>query len=234
MEELSVEAPNLMARRAWICAMGVWLLMCLCFGVGGFVVAGGYFKLWTDQFWAAVWWELAFAASLVPVVATVVVLQRKQGKGLRDLGWRNPTNVAAITMAMCFLAAYVFGMSMGVHYVLKGSIFEFHWVRIALLPVGLMIGMCEEVVMRGFFMNELKQARVPTWLQVLLSAVCSAVFHSFTQPSSFFSSFVLFGVLSIIFVVGRRSLTAPILFHSLAHMLCDPYPLKLFLTQASG
>lgn len=219
------------ARRHWAGAIGVWLLTCLLVGVGGFVLAGNYFKQMDDQFWAAVYWQLAFVVSFLPILALVYWLQRRRNEGLADLGWRQPTNTVAVVVSLLLLGSYLFGMYMGVHYVLKDSLFRFHWVRIMLLPAGLVFGVGEELIMRGYFMSELKRARVATWLQVLLSAICSAAYHSFTTPMAFVSSFFMFGFLAIIFVVGRRSLTAPILFHSLAHVLCDPFSLQMALYQ---
>ena len=221
--------PAASTRPHWIRAIGIWLLTCLLVGVGGFVLAGNHFKQMEDQYWAAVYWQLAFVVSLLPILATIYWLQRKQNEGFAELGWLQPTSRTALILSLLLLGSYVFGMYMGVHYVLKDSLFRFHWVRIALLPAGLLFGFAEEIIMRGYFMNQLKQARVATWLQVFLSAACSAFYHSFTTPMAFISSFFMFGFVAIIFVVGRRSLTAPVLFHSLAHMLCDPYALQMAL-----
>lgn len=221
--------PISSSRALWVRAIGIWLLTCLLFGLGGFVIAGNYFQHWDNHFWAAVYWEVVFVASLIPIMALIYTIQRKRGESFAELGWLKPTRNLAIALALWLLASYLMGMSMGVHYILKDNLFRFHWVRIALLPAGLLIGIAEEVIMRGFFMNELQRARVATWLQVLLSALCSATFHSFTTPVAFISSFFMFGFLASIFVIGRRSLTAPILFHSLAHMLCDPFPLQMAL-----
>ena len=221
--------PITSSSSHWVRVIGIWLLTCLLFGLGGFVLAGNYFKHWGDHFWAAVYWEVVFVASLMPILALIHWIQRRRGEGLAELGWLKPTRKLAIALTLWLLVSYLIGMSMGVHYVLKDSLLRFHWVRIALLPCGLLIGIAEEVIMRGFFMNELQRARVATWLQVFLSALCSATFHSFTTPVAFISSFFMFGFLALVFVVGRRSLTAPILFHSLAHMLCDPFPLQMAL-----
>ena len=219
------------ARSCWIRAIGVWLLTCLLVGVGGFVLAGNYFQQWDDHYWAAVGWELAFVVAFLPVLILVYRLQRRRNEGLAELGWLQQTSTLAVVLSLLLLGSYLFGMYMGVHYVLKDSLFRFHWVRVALLPAGLLFGIGEEVIMRGYFMNELKRARVATWLQIFLSAACSAAYHSFTTPMAFVSSFVMFGFLAGIFVLGRRSLTAPVLFHSLAHILCDPYALQMALNE---
>lgn len=221
------------SRPYWFRAIGVWLLTCVLVGVGGFVLAGNQFKQWDDHFWAAVYWQLVFVSSFLPVVALVYWLQRKRNEGLAELGWRQPTTSIAVVLSLLLLGSYLGGMYMGVHYLLKDDLLRFHWVRFALLPAGLLFGIGEEVIMRGYFMNELKRARVATWLQVFLSATCSAFYHSFTTPMAFVSSFFMFGFLAFIFVVGRRSLTAPILFHSLAHMLCDPFSLQMALREMS-
>ena len=221
--------PETSPSPYWGRAIGVWLLTCLLVGVGGFVLAGNHFKQLEDQYWAAVYWQLAFVVSFLPILALIYWLQRQRNEGLTELGWLQPTSSIAVILSLLLLGSYLFGMYMGVHYVLKDSLLRFHWVRVALLPAGLLFGVGEEIIMRGYFMNELKRARVSTWLQVLLSAACSAVYHSFTTPMAFISSFVMFGFLAIIFVIGRRSLTARVLFHSLAHMLCDPFALQMAL-----
>ena len=86
-------------------------------------------------------------------------------------------------------------------------------------------------MMRGFFMTELQKARVATWLQIVASGGCSAVYHAFQNPTpaGFFPSFVLFSMHAGLYVLGRRSLTPVVITHSIYHVFGEPYLLMLAL-----
>jgi hypothetical protein len=57
----------------------------------------------------------------------------------------------------------MWGSYFGAQYVLRGvDVAEFSWCRVLLAPVGILMAVAEETMMRGFFMTELQRARVPT------------------------------------------------------------------------
>jgi membrane protease YdiL (CAAX protease family) len=114
-----------------------------------------------------------------------------------------------------------------------GKPFAWHRGRAALIPVGIGMACAEELLMRGYFMRELANARAPTWLQVLRSGLCSAVYHSFHNFTllGLSPSFFLFTVHAVLYVAGRRSLTRSIIAHRLYHVLNAPYLLMFAMSQ---
>jgi membrane protease YdiL (CAAX protease family) len=91
-------------------------------------------------------------------------------------------------------------------------------------------GFVEEIGMRGLLMTELAKIKTRTWLQILISGFCYAIYHSLqflTSPVTFVQSMVVStligGILAGIYVLGRRSLTPCILSHGLANLLGEPY-----------
>ncbi|MET7333527.1 hypothetical protein [Nonomuraea sp. NPDC005650] len=63
----------------------------------------------------------------------------------------------------------------------------------------------------------MRRAGVPTWLQVVFSSVVMGVYHgvlgAHDSVQYAISSAVLFGLVSVIFVVGRRSLPPGLVAH---------------------
>ena len=88
--------------------------------------------------------------------------------------------------------------------------------------------------MRGFFMTELQRARVPTWLQIVSSGACSAVYHAIQNPTleGFLPSFVLFSLHAGLYVLGRRSLTPSCIAHGMYHVFGEPYLLMMAMKAA--
>jgi hypothetical protein len=87
-------------------------------------------------------------------------------------------------------------------------------------------------------MTELQRARVATWLQIVASGACSAIYHALHNTTlsgfsmAFFPAFVLFSVHAGLYVLVRRSLTPPIVAHSIYNVFGEPYLLMVvFATQ---
>lgn len=80
--------------------------------------------------------------------------------------------------------------------------------------------------MRGFFMEQLRRGGIPTWLQVIGSALFSGGFHGIIglHYSLLYglTSMFIFGVLAVIYVIGKRSLTPDTIAHAMAHCFGDP------------
>jgi hypothetical protein len=77
----------------------------------------------------------------------------------------------------------------------------------------------------------LQRAWVSTWLQVVGSGACSAVYHALqnSTPLGFFPSFVLFSMHAALYVLGKPSLTPTVLAHSIHHVFGEPYLLMMVL-----
>lgn len=216
----------------WREAVTAWSVGCLVLGVGGFVVCGRWLRASPDRFWAGVYWQLAFAAGLAITQTYIVWRLKQRGESLRHIGWRAPTSRKAIAAGVLLGVWYSSGVIAGIlHDDLMAGInpFAFHWVRLALIPVGIAMAIGEESLMRGFIMRELSVARVLTWL----SGACSAVYHAIHNWSwlGFLPSFVLFTLHAGLFVAARRSLTPTSIAHSLDHDLNAPYLLMYALQQ---
>jgi membrane protease YdiL (CAAX protease family) len=83
----------------------------------------------------------------------------------------------------------------------------------------------EDLVTRGFLMNKLQEISVPKWVQVVLSALIFALYHTLWgfNPFSFVFSFVYGLMLGGLFVWGKRSLTPVILGHALVTLISEPF-----------
>jgi membrane protease YdiL (CAAX protease family) len=217
---------------AWRNALAVTLLGCLLLGLGCFVWLGRVLPRHMDLFHAAVWQQVGFGVALGLILAVIVVWQRIRGSSLAELGWAKPTTKLALALAVLLGAAYIWGSYFGARFVLRGvDVAEPHWGRFALAPLGIFMAIAEETMMRGFFMTELQRARVATWLQIIASGACSAVYHALHNPTplGFFPSFGLFTAHAGLYVLGKRSLTPTIVAHSIYHVLGEPYLLMMVL-----
>jgi membrane protease YdiL (CAAX protease family) len=92
-------------------------------------------------------------------------------------------------------------------------------------------GDTEERLMRGLFMTESQRGRVPTWLQILASGACSALYHAFQNPTliGYLPSFILFSLHAGLYVLGKRSLTPLFVAHGIYDFLGEPYLLMMML-----
>jgi membrane protease YdiL (CAAX protease family) len=224
-------AGSISKSIAWRNALAITFLGCVM-GWGGFVVLGDYLPKRMDLFQAAVVLYLAFGAALGIIFAMIVAWQRSRGSSLAELGWGRPTTMTALVCAFVLGVLYITGVYFGARQILKDvDVTELNWVRLLLVPLGIFMGIAEEVMMRGFFMNELNRARVAVWLQVAASGACSAVYHSIHNPSwrGFLPSFVLFSLHAGLYVAGKRSLTPVSIAHGMYNVLGEPYLLMMAL-----
>lgn len=206
------------------------LLGCLILGLGCFVFLGKFLPQRMDLFHAAIWQQVGFCVGLGIIQAVIVWWQRSRGSSLAELGWRKPTTKLALILGTLMGAWYLSGSWYGAQYLLKGTnVAEFHWARVALAPLGVFMAVAEETMMRGFFMTELQRAHVATWLQILASGACSAIYHSLQNPTliGFLPSFVLFSMHAGLYVLGKRSLTPTIVAHGMYHVFGEPYLLMM-------
>jgi membrane protease YdiL (CAAX protease family) len=223
--------------RAWANALAITLLGCVVAGLGCFVLLANYLRQQIesqhlDLFQAAVWWEVGFTVAMAVILSVIIVWQRARGSSLAELGWGKPTTPLALALAVLLGIAFLGGSYFGARSVLRGvDVTELNWVRVALAPLGVFLAIGEETMMRGFFMTELNRARVATWLQIVASGACSALYHAFQNPTpmGFFPSFVLFSLHAGLYVVGRRSLTPVVLAHGIYHVFGEPYLLMMAL-----
>jgi membrane protease YdiL (CAAX protease family) len=224
--------PPISPWRAWRNVLAITLLGCLLFGLGCFVLLGNYFPRRMDLYHAAIWLQLSFSIAAAVVFAFVVVWQRRRGSSLAELGWARPTTPLALLLSMVMGAAYISGAYYGARHLLPDiDVTEFTWTRLALAPLGLFMAVAEETLMRGLLMTELQRARVPSWLQILASGGCSALYHAFQNPTliGYLPSFILFSLHAGLYVLGKRSLTPVFVAHGIYNVLGEPYLLMMMI-----
>jgi membrane protease YdiL (CAAX protease family) len=221
--------------QAWRSCLAITLLGCLLLGLGCFIGLGEFLPQRMDLFTAAIWQQVGFGVALGLILVVIVVIQRRRGESLRELGWARPTTWLALILGTVLGGLYLWGCYFGAKYVLPGqNVLAFHWARIALAPLGIFMAIAEETMMRGYFMTELQRARISAWIQILASGACSAVYHALQNPTleGFLPACVLFSLHAGLYVLGRRSLTPTIMAHSMYHVFGEPYFLMMVMKTA--
>lgn len=223
------------ARVAWLRTLGMaavlWLVMGVaCFGVGASAIHARF----GTSVHAAFLLDMLFAVACLALTAITVWWLRRTGSTVADLGWRRPTTRAAL------VAAVVFGVLWtALSYSAGGDPWDLSWQRIPMVVAGPILALGEETA-RAFIIRNLHLARVPVWAQIVVAGLVMGSYHGvvgghFTLVYTI-SSFVMFTLLSALYVWGRRSLTPVLLAHALPHVLGDPSLTQgiLFGLQAMG
>jgi len=183
---------------------------------------------------ASLYLDLGFVASCLVVIGLVFLWQRAHGETLANLGWRAPTSKAAIIWSLLFG-----GLWAATFYAAPGhlSFMAFPFERFVMAPLGVVLAFAEELLFRGFVMEQLRRALVPTWIQVLASAISISSYHGLVgahyYPTYAIASIFLFGILAILHVYGKRSMTPNTLAHAMAHVFGDPSAIMGILIGAS-
>jgi membrane protease YdiL (CAAX protease family) len=176
---------------------------------------------------AATAWEVGlFLVPFAIVIGVMWVWMRRQGRTLADLGWRRPSTWTALILGVLLgLGWGAMGAFSYLHFNPEADLAEVSQLRLFTALAGGLIAVMEDLVTRGFLMEELKRIGSPTWMQVLASALLFALYHSvwgFSIPGFVFS--LVYGLLLCgLFVLGKRSLTPVILGHSLALIVGEPF-----------
>ena len=223
----STPAPSLSPFIAWRNALGVVLLLWLLLGLLNFGVITNYLASTMSHtlLLASFYLDISFGITAVVIVALIVLWQRTHGESLRDLGWQRPTTITAIIIGIIYGALWVVLSYAREPHPIQ-SFLALSWERPIMMLIGLFLAFTEELAMRGFFMEQLRRGNVPTWLQMLTCAIFMGGYHGIIglHYSLLYgiSSMVLFGIVAIIFVIGKRSLTPGTIAHAMTHFLGDP------------
>lgn len=178
-----------------------------------------------DLLLASFYLDLGFLVSTVIVIGLVAWWQRAHGETLRDLGWGKPTTALAMIVAVVFGAlwaalTYVNARGYG------PGVLSFPWERFVMAPLGIVLAFAEELLFRGFVMEQLRRAGVATWIQVLVSGATIGTYHGLVgwnySLEYAVSAVILFSVIAWIHVLGKRSLTPNWTAHAMSHFFGDP------------
>lgn len=202
--------------------------------VGWVIVALPNFALLTDYLartmkndlvLASFYLDCSFFVSSALVIALVYWWQHAHGETLADLGWGKRSTVTAMSMAVIFGALWT--ATSYLNTTRNGlTFFDLPWERFVMAPMGIVLAFGEEILFRGFLMEQLRRAGVKTWIQLLVSAATISSYHGLVGfhyfPEYAISGFVLFAIVALIHVIGKRSMTPNLTAHALAHVFGDP------------
>ncbi len=222
--------------RAWRNVLGATVVGWLIIALPNFGFLTDYLArtMRNDRVLAAFYLDLGFVVSAIIVIGLVYWWQRAHGETLADIGWRRPTRISVLIIAILYGALWTSSF-----YVSPGhlSFFAFPWERFVMAPLGIILATSEELLFRGFLIEQLRRATVPTWLQVLASGVTIGSYHGLIgfhyYPLDAIVAAVLFGILALLHVAGKRSMTPNTVAHAMTHFFGDPSSILAILFTAS-
>lgn len=220
-------------------ALGMAALCWLLLGVGNFWLLtqylAGHFQ--HDLLFASFLLDLGFLAGILILIGVILLWQRAHGETLRDLGWGRPTRVIAIVIAVLFGLLWAASA-----YVNQGTgtfsdPFRLSWERPLMAVIGLVLAFGEELVWRGFFMEQLRRAGIPLGIAIPAAGILMGSYHgqigSHFDVQYWISASVIFTLVGVIFWIGKRSLTPGYIAHAMSHLLGDPVLTQGILIGAS-
>jgi len=135
---------------------------------------------------------------------------------------RTAANIAGVVVGLLWGALF---LSSILQFDPNANIAQISGLRVlaALLAAGGTL--LEDLLTRGYLMNQMQKISLPTWVQVVVSALIFALYHTLWGFNifSFIFSIVYGLLLSGLFIWGKRSLTPVILGHSLAVLISEPF-----------
>jgi len=207
-------------------------MFCLLYGLPNLVILASYLPKRMDLHSAAVWTAAGLGLSGLILLSAIMMWLRRTKQSMKELGWGKPTTAPALVLAVLFAFAciglgYMNNKRLGVEF----PVGRIDFLRIlAAVMTAFAGGFVEEIGMRGLVMTELARIQTRTWMQIMVSGFCYALYHSLqflTSPVKFVQSMavsaLLGAILAGIYVLGKRSLTPCILSHGLANLLGEPY-----------
>lgn len=171
-----------------------------------------------------VWFLVAFSI-------IIAVILRLSGMSLQQLlsyvGIGAPSrigaNIAGVIIGLLGAASFLFGILQFDPDANIAQISGFRVLTVLLATTGVVL---EDIITRGWLMNQLRELQIPNWVQAVASAVLFALYHTVWAGfniAAFISSIVLGLLLAGLFLWGKRSLTPVILAHSIAVILAEPF-----------
>lgn len=215
--------------RPALSRVAAWREVALAVAVLWLVLGGGCFwagAQWVHDCWgtslnAALILDVIFFAGCLAISGFVGWRQRLGGEGFRELGWGRPAPWPALVIAIVFGLAWV-----ALSYARGGDPLAWPWPRPIMMGIGLVLAFGEEIMVRGLILDRLHRCGTSRLVQVVVTGAIMGVYHGIighhVWPSYMVSSFVLFSILSMLYVFGGRSLTPALIAHAMTHFLGDP------------
>ena len=222
--------------QAWRNVFAAILLSCLIIGLPNFVILPRLLPDNIDLRSGAAWFLALYAVCVVIVTGLIFVWLRRANSSLAELGWGKPTTILAVALGVIFGLAWLGLGLFGAGFALKGKVdlnlTEINLFRLAMALLGVVITVGEEIIMRGFVMTELNRVAVPTWLQIVVSGLGFALYHSLGNfgLASLIPSFIVGAIWAVIYVLGKRSLTPSIISHGIVNFFGEPYLAMMILS----
>lgn len=145
---------------------------------------------------------------------------------LRSLGLGAPSRLAANIAGgvLGLLWGFLFLTSI-LQFAPDTNIAQINGLRILTALLAALGTLLEDLVTRGFLMNQMRKIGLSNWVQLLISALIFALYHTIWgfNVFSFIFSLVYGLLLGGLFLWGKRSLTPVILGHSLAVLISEPF-----------
>ena len=182
---------------------------------------------------AAAWLITAQFVALGIILTVVFSQMRQRGQKLSDLGWGQSSRLPAIILGL--IAGLLWGALGIIGFIQMHpdiNPFEINIFRVLFAVGGAIIAIGEDLITRGYVMNELHRLQKSTWLQISVSAILFALYHTVWNVTiiGFVASLIYGIILSGLFIFGKRSLTPVILAHSLALLISEPFLTMLLLS----
>jgi membrane protease YdiL (CAAX protease family) len=175
-----------------------------------------------------IWFCVAFLIILAIIFR--MIKSASIGEFLKSHGLGAPSgigaNIAGLILGIVWALLF---MSSILQFDPDANLTQINGFRIlsALLAAG--GALLEDLITRSFIMNQLHKIGSSKWVQVVVSALIFALYHTVWgfNPFSFVFSLVYGLLLGGLFLWGKRSLTPVILGHSLVVLLAEPFATML-------
>jgi membrane protease YdiL (CAAX protease family) len=171
-----------------------------------------------------VWFSVAFSI----IIAAIL---RLSGMSLRELlGYvgvgapsRLGANIAGVIVGILGAALFVSSILQFDPDANIAQISAFRILAALLATIGVVL---EDIITRGWLMNQLREMQTPNWVQAVASALLFALYHTAWAGfniAAFIFSVILGLIFAGLFLWGKRSLTPVILAHSITVLLSEPF-----------
>ncbi len=171
-----------------------------------------------------VWFWVAFSI-------IIAVILRLSGISLRELlsyvGVGAPSrlgpNIVGVIVGILGAASFYGNILQFAPETNVAQINGFRLLTVVLASTGVVL---EDIITRGWFMNQLRDLQIPNWVQAVASALLFALYHTVLAGFNIFAfiaSIILGLILSGLFLWGKRSLTPVIIAHALTVFLAEPF-----------